>query len=160
MNESKADQKKYGILSFTTGSLFVLYGIALFIFSAPPFEIGFLLNNIMILLDISWLLVCGGLLTTIGLLALNSRQYSMQTILVTGTLMIYTTVLIICSIIFNAVATPHFQTYGRVISYSLQAITRLLNPTFSIDFFIPLLSLIIFITLTMRFKKYVNNLST
>ena len=160
MNESKADQKKYGILSFTTGSLFVLYGIALFIFSAPPFEIGFLLNNIMILLDISWLLVCGGLLTTIGLLALNSRPCSMQTILLTGTLMIYTTVLIICSIIFNAVATPHFQTYGRVISYSLQAITRLFNPTFSIDFFIPLLSLIIFITLTMRFKKYVNNLST
>lgn len=160
MKERITDQKKYGNLKLTVGIIFVLHGIALFILSAPPVEAGFLLNNIMLLLDIAWMLVGGGILIVLGLLALSSKTDTIETIFMTGMLMIYTIVLIISSIIFNALAAPHFQSYGRVISYTLQVTTRLFNPTFSIDFFIALFSFIIVLIISVLFKKYVNNLST
>jgi hypothetical protein len=159
MNEKKAGQQKSGIINLTMGTLFVLYGIALFIFFNPSLEIGFFLNNIMIVLDVSWMLIIGGTLIVIGLLALYNRLDSTQPLFISGVLMIYTTVFIICSIIFNALATPQFQSYGRVITYTLQVIGRLFNPAVSFDFFIPLFSFTIVIALSVLFKKHIFNSS-
>jgi len=143
-----------GIIYSVIGFLFFAYGIIFFYLSETPLELGFFLNNILLIGDILWGLVLGCVLLITGVLIILKNRISMSVVTISGYAVIYSYVFILFSFIFNTVVKPYLQTNCRIFSFSIQAFSRLLHPSFSLAFFIPLFGVLIFLFLSFLFKQY------
>jgi hypothetical protein len=63
---------------------------------------------------------------------------------------------ILFNLIFNILASPHWPSSGRVFTFFWQTVSRLVNPpSLSLDFFIPLGGIIIYVILALWFQVVV-----
>jgi hypothetical protein len=155
MKSQELDMKnKMGILYFVIGIMFCAYGIGCIYLSDVPLKSGFLVDNILLVADFLWGGILGCIMVIIGIFIILKKHVSFEIILITGYAMIYSSVAFIFSFIFNAAAKPYLQTSGRIYSFTIQGLSRLFHPGFSMEFFIPVFGVLVFIVLSIVFKKY------
>ncbi len=145
---------KIGVLYIMTGIVFFAYSAGCFFLPDNPVKLGFLANTILLIFDILWGLLLGFMLVITGGMSILKNRLSVSLAAWSGYAVIYSLIFFVSSFLFTAAANPHLQSNGRIFSYTLQALSRLFNPSFSLAFFIPFLGVILFILLSISFKQY------
>ena len=147
--------RKIANIFFVSGLGLIIYSIVLYIFFDIPVKTGFLLNVFLIAMDISWLFVVGVLLILASIANYINKKITIIAIQVGGYLLIFSMIFMLASFAFNSLAKPILNSNGRIYTYIWQAIHRLMRPSLSYDFFIPLMSCIVFIVFSVCFQMFI-----
>ncbi len=152
---------KFGKTSFFIGILFLIYGFVLLLLVSPPLKPGFLLNSILYVFDFVWFILSGIFLVYAGLIILKEKGLIVRMLNPAGHLLIFSIIFLITSFIFNIFAKPHIASTGRIFTFLIQAVSRLLSPALSSDFLIPLAGLVAYAAVARWFQrvgiKMINN---
>lgn len=142
------------------GRIFIVFGVFFLIFSFVLYQVAgikgqfaMVYNIILLILDCMWLFAIGGYFVIAGAAILKGGLEQFGKIEFGGYLLIFTIVFGGSSFVFNSVAEPIFHSNGRIFTYFLQIFPRLIKPTFSLDFFVPLGSILIFGVVVVWFKR-------
>ncbi len=138
-----------------TGAIFILYGFSLYFFFSPPLQVGFMINIILYAMDSIWFEFSGALLIYCGIKARQNKNQHISLVSFAGHLIIFSLISLFTSYLFNVLATPHLQSTGRIFTFLLQSISRLITPSLSYEFMVPLCGLIVFAVSSILFQKVV-----
>ena len=158
MKKANFQLKKLGGLFIIAGTIFLIYGAALFSLGAPlhaqaEYLSVYLLNVILFRLDSIWFIVGGIFLLCCGIGVFKEKIRFIGIISFGYHLFLFSVVCLMTSYLFNLLTNPHVQSTGRVSTFLLQAISRLISPSFSFDFFVPLGGLVSFAVLSLWSRR-------
>ena len=123
--------KKLKIGLTIIGFYFVVHAGLLYEFTLIPEKTGFLINIMMLSVDILGVLSLGAFFIITGLLIESKKK-----IIVTGYVVVFTCLTMFLSVVFNFIVKPYPLSYGRVVTFHFQAIGRLFSPPFLIELLI------------------------
>lgn len=143
-----------------TGKFFVSFGVLCVCFNGVLYYLvsfeqlyGMFWNVFAFFWDCMWFLSTGIYLTIAGKAILKDNQAQIKKIELGGYLIIFNLVFFVSTFVFNSFVAPAIQSNGRIFTYCLQSIGRLIRPSFSPEFVVPLASIVIFIFTSVLFKK-------
>ncbi len=145
---------KTGNVFLILGGLFVLIGVFLYKMNSldTPFGTIFL-NLILFTWDCLWLIGTGLYLLTTGFQVQKMKPIKTIELKVCGYLSAFNINFIIFSFIFNLFGESLVQTNGRIFTYCLQSVGRIIQPSFSADFFVPFTGFVFFIVIIVLFRR-------
>lgn len=144
--------KQLGNIFITAGTSFLIYAIILYYIAPLPMQIGFIVNAIVLILDVLWFICLGILLIWAGLASYRGKHNSIIIIQTGGHFFIFSLVFLLCTFVFNHLAKPVFNSNGRIFTFFLQSWSRLINPSLSYDFLVPFGGIVLFMVIAIWFQ--------
>ena len=144
---------KIGFFFFLVGTFLVSLSVYFCISTPEIFEIGFFVGIIMTVFDEIILLFMGLFFLFIGQGLMRGIKGS-KSIKYGGQLFIFILITFMSSLLFNIYATPKIASNLKIFTYIVQSISRVLNPSISLDFLIPVLSFVVFLLISTWYNKY------
>ena len=144
---------KFGYAFIFIGML--LISLSIYIYSNTTIEakLGAISNLILSVFDIMVFMVIGFYFTYTGYRLRRGTTKALESIQTGGQIFIFISFSLCFSFLFNLLANSKIDSTWRIFTFFLQGITRLLNPSFSIGFFIPILGLLGFVITSYWFHK-------
>lgn len=140
--------------------IFITFGISFIVFSfviyhITSFEVqfGMFWNILLFCWDIFWFSGTGIYLIVVGIVIQKENIGQIKKIKMGGYFIIFNLVFFVFTFLFNHLVEQAFQSNGRIFTYCLQSIPRLLRPSFSPDFIVPFANIVIFLALSFLFKQ-------
>lgn len=154
-------EEKESAMAVKLGYAFILVGVLLlslsiYVYSITTTEAEFgtiLINIILSVFDRMVFVIIGFYLIYVGYRLVRGSKNGSELINIGGQLSIFTFFSLFFTLLFNSLAQPEINSSWRIFTFFLQAISRLLNPSFSAGFFIPILGLVSFIIVSVWFHK-------
>lgn len=144
----------------TVGRVFIAFGILFFvlcfvIYRMASFDVqlGMFWNIMVFGWDCFWFAGTGIYLIVAGIVIQKQPSGQIKRIEWGGYFIIFNLVFFVFTFIFNLLAEPAFQSNGRIFTFCLQSLSRLLKPSFSPDFLVPFASVVIFVVISVLFKR-------
>lgn len=144
--------KKFGIIFISAGFSFISFSILFFFLTSRPVQIGIIWNTVLFSFECLWYFFIGVYFIFIGVLAFSGKYTPVPMIQAGGYILIFSIVFFSCTFVFNIVVDTPIDSNGRIFTFFLQSWSRLINPSLSPDFVIPLLSLLVFIVISIWFQ--------
>ncbi len=145
---------KFGYLFILFGVLFLSLSIYVYNITTKESEFGTILVNIILsVFDRMVFVISGIYLLFLGYRLVRGSKNDLGIIKIGGQLSIFIIFSVFFTVLFNFLAHPEINSTWRIFTFFLQAISRILNPSFSADFFIPILGLVSFIIVSVWFHK-------
>lgn len=148
-------EKKMGCFFIGFGLLCMIYSIFLFELDLIHSFYGAIWNILFLVFDSAWYFVMGSLLLITGVLVLKKSQRRKELIQASSYLSIFSLVFFPTSLVFNKLTDPILDSTGRVFTFFVQTLQRLLHPSLSFEYFVPFCGMLIFIIISVYFKKNV-----
>lgn len=144
---------KFGYAFIFIGML--LISLSIYIYSNTTIEakLGAISNLILSVFDIMIFMVLGFYFTYTGYRLRRGTTKALESIQTGGQIFIFISFSLCFSFLFNLLANSKIDSTWRIFTFFLQGITRLLNPSFSIGVFIPILGLLGFVITSYWFHK-------
>jgi len=144
--------KLIGKIFFAFGAFFLISSIVLYQNATIKGQFGMIINIYYFLCDCAMFVVLGIFFLFSGINIYKRGMARVEHIKISGYVLIFTIVFFVSTFVFNALAHPIWQSNGRIFTYCLQIFPRLIRPSFSWDFFVPLGSVLIVIVTAIWFK--------
>lgn len=144
---------KFGYAFIFIGML--LISLSIYIYSNTTIEakLGAISNLILSVFDIMVFMVFGFYFTYTGYRLRRGTTKALESIQTGGQIFIFISFSLFFSFLFNLLANSKIDSTWRIFTFFLQGISRLLNPSFSIGVFIPILGLLGFVITSYWFHK-------
>lgn len=138
--------KMFGFLFSGSGIVFIILSVGLFVTGLPTdIQLGMVWNIFLFFFDCMWLLWTGIFLISSSRTMLKVGSGLQKRVLTCGYLIVFTAIFLVATLLFNSLCQPAFISNGRIFTFCLQSVPRLLQPGATWDFFIPLGSILLFL---------------
>ena len=142
-----------GKIFITSGFLSVVYCVVLYFTGPIKLQYGMLLNIIFFSLDCIWFLFFGFLWSMFGIIIIKQNDTYVWKIRIGGFSLIFTIIFLLNSYAFNNIATPHFNSSGRVFTFLFQSLLYIIRPSITPEFIVTFAGIVCCIAVSLWFLR-------